>query len=152
MYLTRNRARALKNITNEEEGKEENYCLICWEPQCPNQQNNIYKMKEIKLFKYICKCNCKFHLVCFFDWATKTKACPICREKLSVNNELLEKYRGFLVVNNNDNDNNDNRIVVLLRNTWIVSRKITETIFKYITILFLMYISIKVIAFIISKF
>jgi hypothetical protein len=67
----------------------------------------------------------------------------------------LEKYRGVLLANNNDNnnnDNNDNRIIVLLRNTWIVSRKITKTIFKYITILFLLYISIKVIAFIISKF
>lgn len=140
MYLTNKNNIDSLPLINKENTEDTKYCLICWEPSCPNGENNIFKMKHITLFKYECKCDCNFHLLCFFKWVEKTKACPICREKITINNAILEKY--------GDIPKEKSIFNLLLRKI----NNITKLIFKYVSMLFLLHISIKIIAFIVSRF
>ena len=132
LNITQIKPMGLKEKEEKEEKEETKYCLICWEPQSPNGQNNIFKMKHITLFKSDCQCDCNFHLLCFFKWVEKTKACPICRKKLIINNAIWDKYRDVPKQNTINN--------------------IIKIIFKYVTLLFLLHISIKIIVFIVARF
>ena len=99
MYLTRNQKRiqelSIKEPktkeeepkAKEEELKEDNYCLICWEPE-DIVTNPVTKMKSIGLFTSLCTCDCNFHPNCFLEWASKTMTCPICRGPLTINMEI----------------------------------------------------------------
>ena len=146
MYLTRNRAKALKISTNNEDNEDnEDYCLICWEPSFPNENNSIFKMKEITFFNSDCKCDCKIHLLCFFDWFNKTHACPICRETLTINEVVWNKYKYGDITN-------QKKVLMFFQKTFQKIKIMINLLFKYIQFLFLLHISIKIIVFVVSKF
>ena len=132
----------INNIETKENKTDTEYCLICWEPPSSKVGNDIFKMKHITLFKSECKCNCTFHLICFFKWVEKTYTCPICREKLTINNAILEKYRGI---------SKNTTMLDFFENARKMNT-IIKIIFKYVSFLFLLYISIKIIIFIVSRF
>ena len=115
-------------------------CLICWEPS--NEQTKIYKMKHIALFASDCDCDCNFHLHCFFDWVKKTPTCPICREPLNINNEMFDLYT--LGPNY--------KIKLFFKKISICLNKMISMLLKYMSILFLLRISINVINSILSKY
>ena len=61
-----------------------------------------------------------------------SQSCPICRKKLIINNAIWDKYRDVPKQNTINN--------------------IIKIIFKYVTLLFLLHISIKIIVFIVARF
>lgn len=115
-------------------------CLICWEQS--TEKTQIYKMKHIPLFVSNCDCDCNFHLHCFFDWVKKTPTCPICRDPLNINNEMFDLYT--LGPNY--------KIKLFFKKISICLNKMISMLLKYMSILFLLRISINVINLILSKY
>ena len=130
--------------TNKETDKETDitHCLICWEPE--NNNNKLTKMKNIMMFTSYCKCDCYFHLQCFFDWVKKSPTCPICRDTLTINNELFEIY--------NIGSQKNYKIKIFFRIIVSLSYKILKMIINYTTMLFLLYVSINIIRHIINQY
>jgi hypothetical protein len=92
-------------------------------------------MKNIMLFESSCECDCNFHCDCLFEWVSKTQTCPICRNPLTINNEILEIHkfgRHYKL----------KKIVKKLAN---VSYKASVMIIKYISALCLLHVSIRII-------
>ena len=149
MYLTKNN---MKQINNELTNNKLNYnndtnnekediiqCLICWE-QATNQ-NKVHKMKHITLFISNCKCDCNFHLYCFFDWVKNTPSCPICRTQLIFNNEMYQLYTL----------GPHYKIKLFFKKLSIWLNDTITMIIRYATILFLLRISIAIIFSIVRK-
>ena len=149
MYLTRNN---MKQINNELTNNKLNYnndtnnekediiqCLICWEQA--TKQNKVHKMKHITLFISNCKCDCNFHLYCFFDWARKNPSCPICRSPLIFNEEMYQLYTL----------GPQYKIKLFFKKLYVWLNDTITMIIKYATILFLLRISITVIFAIVRK-
>jgi hypothetical protein len=147
MYLTRNRKLEIKNNELEENNKLINnkqipdlqipdiiQCLICWEPE--NNKNPIIKMKNIILFESSCECDCKFHCNCLFEWVSKTPTCPICRNPLTINIEILEIHQF----------GPHYKLKKFVKKLGNVSYKALLIIVKYISALCLLHVSIRIIA------
>ncbi len=75
---------------------EENVCIICWE-----NENNIYKLKDIIFENNICECNVYVHIHCLKQWVKKHNCCPICKVKYNCsrvgNIFLICKYYNTIV-------------------------------------------------------
>jgi hypothetical protein len=149
MYLTRNNMSQNNNeltnnklIYNNETNNEKEdiiQCLICLE-QATNQ-NKVHKMKHITLFISNCKCDCNFHLYCFFDWAKKNPSCPICRLPLIFNEEMYQLYTL----------GPQYKIKLFFKKLSVWLNDTITMIIRYATILFLLRISITVIFAIVRK-
>ena len=149
MYLTRNIMTQNNNeltnnklIYNNETNNEKEdiiQCLICLE-QATNQ-NKVHKMKHITLFISNCKCDCNFHLYCFFDWAKKNPSCPICRLPLIFNEEMYQLYTL----------GPQYKIKLFFKKLSVWLNDTITMIIRYATILFLLRISITVIFAIVRK-
>jgi hypothetical protein len=142
MYYTRNRKLEIKNNKIEENNElildiqipDIIQCLICWEPE--NKQNPIIKMKNIMLFESSCECDCNFHCDCLFEWVSNTQTCPICRNPLTINIEILEIHKF----------GPHHKLKKFVRKLANVSYKASVMTIKYISALCLLHISIRIIA------
>jgi hypothetical protein len=149
MYLTRNIMTQNNNeltnnklIYNNETNNEIEdiiQCLICLE-QATNE-NKVHKMKHITLFISNCKCDCNFHLYCFFNWARKNPSCPICRSPLIFNEEMYQLYTL----------GPQYKIKIFFKKMSVWLNDTITMIIRYATILFLLRISISVIFAIVRK-
>lgn len=59
---------------------DSNKCIICYD-----------ELKQKKNIVSLC-CKHRFHTQCLKQWMKQSKSCPICREKISINN-ILEKNK-----------------------------------------------------------
>jgi hypothetical protein len=149
MYLTRNIMTQNNNeltnnklIYNNETNNEKEdiiQCLICLEQS--TNQNKVHKMKHITLFISNCKCDCNFHLYCFFNWARKNPSCPICRSPLIFNEEMYQLYTL----------GPQYKIKIFFKKLSVWLNDTITMIIRYATILFLLRISISVIFAIVRK-
>ena len=149
MYLTRNNMTQNNNeLTNNKliynndtnnETEDIIQCLICLEQS--TNQNKVHKMKHITLFISNCKCDCNFHLYCFFDWAKKNPSCPICRLPLIFNEEMYQLYTL----------GPQYKIKLFFKKFSVWLNDTITMIIRYATILFLLRISITVIFAIVRK-
>lgn len=143
MYYTRFKKKCqTKTEQNIEQSNDVTQCLICWESE--NNNNKITNMKNITMFSSNCDCDCYFHLQCFFDWVKKTPTCPICRNVLTINNELLEIYKF--------GSRPYYKITLFFKAIVNFTYKILQMIIKYISMLFLLYVSINTIRHIINQY
>ena len=146
MYLTRNRKLEIKNNIQipdiqipdiqipDKLTPDIIQCLICWEPE--NNKNPIIKMKNIILFESSCECDCKFHCDCLFEWVSKTPTCPICRNPLTINIEILEIHKF----------GPHYKLKKFVKKLGNVSYKALVIIIKYASALCLLHVSIRIIA------
>jgi hypothetical protein len=94
--VTSNDSITTSNIICENESQ----CLICWD--IDQQTNKLFKMKDIIVYNSPCECNGNFHIKCLTNWVKVSKSCPICREILTIDFNILAqidpyyKYRIIL--------------------------------------------------------
>ena len=71
------------NIASFELNNDENdICFICWINT--NENNKLIQLEQICNINKKCKCNPKIHSLCLNDWIKCTLTCPICRQRLTV--------------------------------------------------------------------
>jgi hypothetical protein len=68
-------------------------CLICLEPS--QETNKLFRMKDILLINSHCECNGNLHMNCLTNWISVSKTCPICRDALTINLEILRQVDTF---------------------------------------------------------
>jgi len=47
------------------------------------------------LINSTCECNGNFHMKCLVDWISVSKTCPICRNALTINLDILRQVDTF---------------------------------------------------------
>lgn len=138
--MSKNKHELTNQQINKEEITETISCLICWEPE--TKENEIYKMKQINIFYSDCSCDCNFHLNCFFDWVKKTPTCPICRNELAFDSEkfYLHTLGPYY------------KTKLMFKKLLDFIKDVIKMIIKYVSILFLLQVSINVIFGILRKY
>lgn len=71
----------------------ETNCLFCFEPSQEN--NKLFRMKDVLLINSTCECNGNLHMKCLTDWISVSKTCPYCRNVLTINLEILRQVDTF---------------------------------------------------------
>ena len=71
----------------------ESNCLICLDPT--QETNKLFRMKDVLLINSPCECNGNFHMKCLVDWISVSKTCPICRNALTINLDILRQVETF---------------------------------------------------------
>ena len=68
-------------------------CLFCLEPS--QETNKLFRMKEVLIINSSCECNGNTHMNCLTNWISVSKTCPICRDALTINLEILRQVDTF---------------------------------------------------------
>lgn len=79
-------------IKNENEIDSDPLCFFCLELSKSN--NLIVKMKNIDYISH-CDCNGNVHPTCLINWFIISNSCPICREEIFIDLEVLDQIQPF---------------------------------------------------------